>query len=120
MNIDDILISGPNSFYILELDGIKYYLVGDQHNSASIGACQRTSNVKCDSINYTFDGVNVTNDNCWSIGSLLIEWFEYNYSNSITTDFYLEVPFTKSKNRSRIRQKLNDVNLRQSNKTSTK
>jgi hypothetical protein len=97
----DIQISGPSSYHILEYQGIVFHLFGDQHESKTIGSCQSMRGgelgLSCDSINYTFDGINISNSDCWSIGALFEEWFTYNNDMGIPTDVYFELSFTKSK-----------------------
>ncbi len=97
--MDTAYISGPISCYILSYNNVKYYLFGDVHTAPAINPC---SNPNCDSINYLFNDINITDSQCWSIGALLAEWFIFNNDHNIRTDFYLEVPFTKEDSRTRI------------------
>jgi hypothetical protein len=100
MSSIDIQISGPSSYHIFEYEGIVFHIFGDQHESKTIGSCQSRSeiygDVLCDSINYTFDGINIANSDCWSIGALFEEWFTYNNDMGIPTDVYFEASFTKT------------------------
>jgi hypothetical protein len=69
MSSVDIQISGPSSYHILEYQGIVFHIFGDQHESKTIGSCQsrREDILSCDSINYTFDGINIANSGCCGI-----------------------------------------------------
>ena len=112
MDDSSVKISGPISFYLLETNGVKFYLLGDQHTSPRNNSCQQEYNIKCDSINYTYDNLNIRDSDCFSIGALLVEWFTYNNDHDISTDFFIEVPFTKSDKRNRISKNLEILNQR--------
>lgn len=59
------------------------------------GSCEETRNIKCDIFYYRYENSIIYNTNCWTIGSLLDEWFTYNNHLNIATDFYLETSFVK-------------------------
>ena len=73
--------------------------------------------MSCDSINYQFNDIDIKNGNCWSIGALLAEWFVYNNDNNISTDVFLEVPFTKEQSRTRIKILTDIISQRRSSDT---
>jgi hypothetical protein len=68
----------------------------EQHMFQNMGQDKNQKPLSCDSINYTFDGINIAKSNCWSIGALFEEWFTYNNYRGIPTDVYFETSFTKT------------------------
>lgn len=115
MESSEIQITGITSLYVVKYGSVHYYFMGDQHFSGDIGSCQSyNKNLTCDSINRKFNDVIIRDTNCWSVGALLSEWFEYNYDNKIYTDFYIEIPYTKSDERKRGSDMVDLINQRRS------
>jgi len=113
--MNSIYVSGPISVHILQNGNIKYYLFGDVHTKPKINSCQEMYGLSCTSINRTFDNIIRRNTNCWSIAALLYNWFKVNNDNKIMTDFFLEIPFIKTKERERIQPLINIVSKRHDN-----
>ena len=112
--MDKVYISGPISYYILNYKNVKIYLFGDIHTTPYINSCnQYYSDVPCDSIDYDYSGFLIKHKNCWSIGALLGEWFQYNNDYNISTDFFIESSFSKSPTRYNIMN--NEINRRRQN-----
>jgi 3-methyladenine DNA glycosylase AlkC len=87
-------ISGPVSLYVFFVNNKKYFFFGDIHFS-NAGSCE-SNNIKCDHYDNKFKDVKLYNTNCTDFGALLHNWFTYNNEHDIKTDFYLEIPYTKS------------------------
>ena len=75
--ISSTMISGPNSLYTFNWNGIFFAFFGDSHHSIK-GNCEKKNNVKCDTFDYRFEKSIIYDSNCWTIGALLDEWFTYN------------------------------------------
>ena len=96
-----ILISGTSSFFVIEMEDARVFLIGDKHTNSALGSCQEEIGCECDSVNPSLRDVSVRpNSSCWSIGALLIEWFTYNRDAGVSTDYYVELPFTKIERKS--------------------
>ena len=89
-----ISLSGANSLYVYNFNNKLYAFFGDQHSSIE-GGCEEKLNIKCDTFDYRYEKSVLYDTNCWTIGSLLDEWFTYNNYNDIKTDFYFEISFVK-------------------------
>lgn len=91
-----ILISGASSFFVIEMEDARVFLIGDKHTNSALGSRQEEIGCECDSVNPSLRDVSVRpNSSCWSIGALLIEWFTYNRDAGVSTDYHVELPFTK-------------------------
>lgn len=89
-----MMISGPSSLYVLGFNGKLFVFFGEYHQGFK-NNCQEKYNVKCDEFDYGFEKSVIYDGNCWTIGTLLDEWFTYNNHMGIKTDFYFETAFTK-------------------------
>ena len=87
-------ISGPVSLYVFIVNNKKYLFFGDVHFSNE-GSCE-DNGIDCDHYDNKFGSVKLHNSDCTDFGALLHNWFTYNNEHNIKTDFYLEVPYTKS------------------------
>lgn len=111
-------ISGPISFYIVNYHHVNYYFFGDVHNAISIDSCYlHHKEVKHDSINYCWNGVNIQSGNGWDITALLSEWLEFNNDHKISTDFFLETSFTKDNSRKLLQLLKNKIDKRRDSST---
>ena len=95
-------ITDVNSMYIFEMYGKKYVFFGDQHDAKSAGGCEQKHKFKCDDYEYDFKTQKYYGSECTSIGVLLHNWFTYNNDHHIPTDFYLEINYTKTNDRSEL------------------
>ncbi len=91
-----IYISGAISLYVYRYsyNNKLYFFFGDQHASMSRN-CEEQYGMRCDVFDYGYEKSVLYDTNCWTIGSLLDEWFTYNNYNGIKTDFYFEISFIK-------------------------
>jgi len=92
-------ISGASSLYVYEYNGNRYFYIGDKHFDHLTETCEETLNIICDSPDYKFEKSILADTDCWTIVSLLDEWFTFNNLNNIKTNFYVELPFTKLEER---------------------
>ncbi len=90
-------ISGVSSLFIYEYNDKKYYLFGDYHGTRK-GSCHEQG-LQCDAFNYNFTATTNANTNCTTLGALFYNWFKYNNTHHIKTDFYLEEYYTKENER---------------------
>ncbi len=89
-----VYVSGANSLYVYRYNNKLYFFFGDEHFSMENG-CEQQYNIKCDVFDYGYENSVLYDTNCWTIGSLLDEWFTYNNYYGVKTDFYIETTFVK-------------------------
>jgi hypothetical protein len=85
-------ISGPVSLYVYSYNNSTYYFFGDEHFS-NADTCEDYL-FKCDYLLDKHKSVNLES-NCTDLGALFHNWFTYNNDYNISTNFYMETPFTK-------------------------
>lgn len=102
-------ISGPSLVYGFVFNKKRYFIVGDKHTPIADKGCPIKN---CDRITRTVDGVSIIGKDCTTIAALLHIWFLYNNDRKITTDFYIEVPYTKAENRADIKDVMAEIERR--------